>query len=538
MHYPDHLKMVAKEAIETFAEIAAAAWFFRAKAEKNLPVLSAAWLHAERLSHVNILTFPEPVDCLINVTKKEIQDARDLCSQPALARVVVQHAKEIKTYYVCPVAPPCPATPPFSRVKATLASCDSPIGNLANCPIDGRLLGKRILDSGESVEILELAQFFAPVADGSGWDFQTTFYGDGYGSVVFRSLRKFLEHAAVAEKTGLMHQQQSSQMLLLGKLGASKTLMQYLDIGRSWVMFTLTDSVKQSAEMAFNLEGVLDSGQHIHTWVNFRNRLAHGEFGILGSAGSYNMWMAASLLETDAETKQIELFTDFDQFQKSLFWGEMRPVAKKLSENSAPEAARLGAEISDILAPDGTATLPDILASLIAVSDEIRELTKSMPEMKPELRYFAYPARHYINGIPSRYHRFRRAQQEEQRWYRAESFNTREIRPLEVDVILLAMLQNTRDLVARVRTISDNNPARATLNRLQNLSRMQVLVDEAADFSPLQLASIAALACPETRLLLAGSGFNQRGIESSEEARWAVPGIAIRMGSASQKPLR
>ena len=64
-----------------------------------------------------------------------------------------------------------------------------------------------------------------------------------------------------------------------------------------------------------------------------------------------------------------------------------------------------------------------------------------------------------------------------------------DIHPLEVDIILLAMLRGINDLITGARRFRDpESPARHTLEKLQHRYKTQVLVDEATDFSPIQLA--------------------------------------------------
>lgn len=106
--------------------------------------------------------------------------------------------------------------------------------------------------------------------------------------------------------------------------------------------------------------------------------------------------------------------------------------------------------------------------------------------------------------------------------------------PLEVDVMLLAMLRGSDELITGARALTDmDTPARGTLERMAQLYRTQVLVDEATDFSPLQLACMATLARPVTRSFFACGDFNQRvtswGTRSREEMKWALPDIDTRV---------
>jgi hypothetical protein len=159
------------------------------------------------------------------------------------------------------------------------------------------------------------------------------------------------------------------------------------------------------------------------------------------------------------------------------------------------------------------------------------------------LRAFVNPVRRYIDGISARYRRFRRARQGESRWYQADGFGPTDIHPQEVDVILLAMMRATDELVTGAHNLIDmETPARATLERMTRLYQTQVLVDEATDFSPIQLACMATLARPDTRSFFACGDFNQRvtnwGTRSRDEMKWVLPDIATRTVAVAYRQSR
>ena len=116
------------------------------------------------------------------------------------------------------------------------------------------------------------------------------------------------------------------------------------------------------------------------------------------------------------------------------------------------------------------------------------------------LRQFANPVRRYIGGITARYRRFRRTRQAEGLWYPADGFRSTDIHPLEVDIVLLATMRCIDELVVGAPgLVNIESPASSTLERLTRQYRTQVLVDEATDFSPIQLACMTTLARPRTR---------------------------------------
>ena len=138
----------------------------------------------------------------------------------------------------------------------------------------------------------------------------------------------------------------------------------------------------------------------------------------------------------------------------------------------------------------------------------------------------------YMSGVPLRYRHFRRIMRLEGRWYAAGKFVASDAHPAEVDSILLAMLHTARDMEANgtlMRHLGDRAPP--LLDEIARLRRNQVLVDEATDFSPIQLACMRALASPTTNSFFACGDFNQRlthwGSRSEEELQWVNPGLII-----------
>jgi len=108
---------------------------------------------------------------------------------------------------------------------------------------------------------------------------------------------------------------------------------------------------------------------------------------------------------------------------------------------------------------------------------------------------------------------------------------------------ILAMLRESDELMTGARALTDmETPARGTLERMVQLYRTQVLVDEATDFSPLQLACMATLARPATRSFFACGDFNQRvtnwGTRSRDEMKWVLPDIAMRTVTVAYRQSR
>ncbi|WP_186043214.1 ATP-binding domain-containing protein [Burkholderia gladioli] len=148
-------------------------------------------------------------------------------------------------------------------------------------------------------------------------------------------------------------------------------------------------------------------------------------------------------------------------------------------------------------------------------------------------RRFVNPVKRYLDGIPKRYRAFRRDRQQVGSWYRNEGFEARDIHPLELDIVLLAILRAAGDLISRPNVQRDiDSPAWSALQPILGHYRNQVLVDEATDFSPIQLACMAALAHPRLRSFFACGDFNQRlttwGARSADEMKWVFADFDIK----------
>lgn len=139
----------------------------------------------------------------------------------------------------------------------------------------------------------------------------------------------------------------------------------------------------------------------------------------------------------------------------------------------------------------------------------------------------------YLRQLPARYRQFRRVMQAEGRWYLADAVVANDVDPLEVDLVLLAMLRGARNMredTSLMQRLGQRVPS--LIETVYSLTRHQILVDEATDFSPLQLACMAGLAAPRIESFFACGDFNQRltlwGSRSEDEFLWVLPDMQIR----------
>lgn len=164
--------------------------------------------------------------------------------------------------------------------------------------------------------------------------------------------------------------------------------------------------------------------------------------------------------------------------------------------------------------------------------DDNLELVGRSLVLQRALRRFSNPVRAYLGGVPTRYRAFRRLRRGEGRWYKEERTG-RYVNELEVDVMLLSMLRTASEL-ARDQRIqrAEDQQTRTALERVAGSFRNQILVDEATDFSPVQLACMSALLHPAIEAFFACGDFNQRitnwGTRTEDQLKWARPDIDVR----------
>lgn len=145
-------------------------------------------------------------------------------------------------------------------------------------------------------------------------------------------------------------------------------------------------------------------------------------------------------------------------------------------------------------------------------------------------RRFVQAHRRFVMDAPASYRAFRKSRAAEEKWYQGVPGNQRRISDPELDGVILLMLRCARSLYqsATVRRQLDE-PRFQYLKSISGSFRAQILVDEATDFSPIQLACMVALSRPETSSFFACGDFNQRitswGTRSIEQFSWSSPGI-------------
>lgn len=233
--------------------------------------------------------------------------------------------------------------------------------------------------------------------------------------------------------------------------------------------------------------------------------------------------------ETDDE-EEVQISKVGVQAATNEYYQALRVLSRSAATKRAVNKISRSGKIIEWL---GDRTLPH--SDFIDIGNKLVLLTAA--------RRFVTPVRRYIDGVGKRYRGFRRERQTAGTWYRADGFDHRDIYPLELDVVLLATLKAGNELINRTAVLRAIDTAQwAPLKSVMSCYRHQILVDEATDFSPLQLACMNALAHPRTRSVFACGDFNQRlttwGVRTPEALSWSLPGLEVREISVGYRQSR
>ncbi|OKO46764.1 ATP-binding domain-containing protein [Pseudomonas sp. BTN1] len=173
------------------------------------------------------------------------------------------------------------------------------------------------------------------------------------------------------------------------------------------------------------------------------------------------------------------------------------------------------------------AQIRDWLGDRVPSDEWLKTLGREMC-FQNALRRFRNAWRRYVLDVPASYRAFRRDSVTLDRYSYQRPEHASHIDETELDAILLLMLRSARDLIRQdfVKRHIDE-PRFTELARISSQFLQQVLVDEATDFSLLQLACMESLTDPAIESFFACGDFNQRitgvGLKHLDQLGWISP---------------
>lgn len=162
-------------------------------------------------------------------------------------------------------------------------------------------------------------------------------------------------------------------------------------------------------------------------------------------------------------------------------------------------------------------------------NDDLKSMGESLTE-QARLRKFERLERLFLRGVAPKYKRFRADRAKASRWYSSTPPKPSDIFWQELDLVVLASLQIASELLEHYRRQAGGDlPESGLLGTLRNLNRTQVLIDEATDFSRVQLACMHEIAHPTSGSFFLCGDINQRltswGLKSNEALDWITSSV-------------
>jgi len=226
---------------------------------------------------------------------------------------------------------------------------------------------------------------------------------------------------------------------------------------------------------------------------------------------------------TELGTEDLVEYDDEDNEDEELI-----PVRSKFSpQDAAKELIRLVKSIGrskylsrSIAKKSKQGKVIVFLGDVLPTDEALKEIGR-LVVTSASLRCFVNAPKRYVNDIPAIYKRYRKANIADY----LEFTKGQNISSIELDVVVLLTLMNARELMqlSFIKRELDQ-PRFSFLSIIQSHFKNQVLVDEATDFSLLQLACMQCLTSIDTLSFLACGDFNQRltkqGISQRSQLEW------------------
>ena len=120
------------------------------------------------------------------------------------------------------------------------------------------------------------------------------------------------------------------------------------------------------------------------------------------------------------------------------------------------------------------------------------------------------PLNKFFNSIATRYGKFRKLMQAENKFYHPYSALRKRINGTEPDLLIFTKLKLAADLLRKQQMANDESRLTSALKPVKKNYKSLVLVDEAPEFSQIQLGCMKLMAHPKINSFFACGDFNQR----------------------------
>jgi GTPase SAR1 family protein len=387
----------------------------------------------------------------------------------------------------------------------------------------------RILKSGTggSLTLREDASILLPsaITESNEWyeDFRSYFLSD-----IQVNLKKLVEWLGNAKDSRVIAVAAKATKILFS---VNSSEIQRVNINKIKELTTLEEEINRLLQ---SYGDILDNS--IKEWINT----------ILGTDEAFLDKLAAFIDSLELSTTKIEETEDEDEdedeegvlsIQTSRNIKTSRKDAFREYSLAMKRWARIKYRGKTLNPLSKTARIVEWMGERTPAIEDLREAGLKL-ETQSKLRKLSNPSKLYFDQIPKGYLQFRKIRIKENNWYDDNSLienmiRNREVNGLELDIIILTMLRHSSEIIKIIPAdVMEKKSKYSKIIELQFEYRNQVMVDEATDFSPVQLACMMELSHPKMRSFFACGDLLQRvthhGIRSMKQVEWVSKDIEVR----------
>lgn len=356
----------------------------------------------------------------------------------------------------------------------------------------------------------------------------------------------------------------------------------------NWVMFTPNNTLKQFLKETFASAGIAADESRVRIWAEDRVRLARNVFKILAAtmddkkrlvraeqervaadsrklremADAFWEWLEASRRDELAEILthelpdvadvlgRVELARDRARGAVYDWLDEVADAATavrkmvgqiRIKAGDFKGLERISSVVSVVFGPEKEIKAAeerlvkcakpsrnlDLTGEQTAVAAAAAGLALKVGRFRKKLAGFS---KHLLAAVPNNFEQFRRLEAGEKGYYsqvtESQTVGNRgQVTDLELDIILYGLLKTARELLKSLPWLADEPKGPVDyIKQYADELHVQVLVDEATDFSSVQIACMEFLAHPQFRSFFLSGDVRQRmtefGIQSEDELKW------------------
>lgn len=243
--------------------------------------------------------------------------------------------------------------------------------------------------------------------------------------------------------------------------------------------------------------------------------------------------------DTEDQDDEIDELEDEDSLPSGARTVSREEVKRRYSQ-AVSVLARAKARRGSVSEKGRSGQLLNWLGETRLPTEEDLKALGAIASSQARLRRFANFNTLVFRKIATNYRKFRSQRSAEGLWYKDLPSRSSDISWRELDLLVLLTLRVADEVISSYRRMPTVDlPEGGILGNVRSLYRSQILVDEATDFSVLQLACMYELSHPLTRSLFMCGDLNQRltgwGIKSSNEIDWIASDIERRSITVSYR---